>query len=195
MCRKNNIDNKEISDKKEQQPEKKQEEEVCEIDELTKLNVKYEELWDKYVRLCAEFDNTRKRWERERTEIIRFANFSLLRDLIVVLDEMEHALAAVKQHANIEEVVKGLEMTYNNFWNALKRSGVLVVEAKGKKFDPHVHEIIASRETEDEEEHIILEEVQKGYLFEDKLLRTAKVIVSVKKKPDEQKENTQQQEN
>lgn len=138
-------------------------------------------LWDKYVRLCADFENTRKRWERERSEVIRFANFSLLQDLIVMVDELEQALKMVQHHSNIDEIEKGFKMICSNFKAMLQRKGLKEIEAKGKKFDPHLHEIIASKEVEDsQEEHIVLEDVQKGYLFEDKVLRTAKVIIGVK---------------
>lgn len=164
------------------QEEDKQEKAL--LEELVNEKQKYEELWDKHVRLCAEFDNTRKRWERERGEVIKFANFTLLQDLTVVLDEMGQALKVVNEHGSTEEIIKGLEMTYNNFVKVLNRNGLVAIEAEGKKFDPHLHEIIASKES-DGEEHVVLEEVQKGYLFEDKVLRTAKVIVSVQKKIEE----------
>lgn len=151
-------------------------------DSLT-FGQEYEVLWDKHMRLCAEFENSRKRWCREKDEFMKFANFSLLAELLVILDETEQALKIAREHRNIEEIIKGIELTAVNFNNIFKRRGLEKIEAEGKKFDPHFHEIVASRESDDEEdEHKVLEEIQKGYLLAGKVLRTSKVIVGVKKK-------------
>ncbi|UCC96196.1 MAG: nucleotide exchange factor GrpE [Candidatus Omnitrophota bacterium] len=149
---------------------------------LEKKNKEYEMLWDKYIRQCAEFDNARKRWEKERVDVIKFANFTLLKDLVVIVDEMEQALKMIGDHKTSEEISKGLEIMLNNFVTLLTKRGIRSIEAKGKKFDPHFHEIVVSRQVEgDEDDHVVLEEVQRGYLLEDKVLRTAKVVVGVKK--------------
>ncbi|UCD15417.1 MAG: nucleotide exchange factor GrpE, partial [Candidatus Omnitrophota bacterium] len=154
-----------------------------------KKAAEYNQLWDKYVRLCAEFDNSRKRWDKDKEEIIRFANFSLLKELIIILDELEQALKIARDHQDFEKIVKGIELTYNNFSKILKRMGVVVIEAKDKQFDPHVHEIVASKEVEGAElEHKVLEEVLKGYMFRDKVLRTSRVIIGIKKQTEEKKE-------
>jgi molecular chaperone GrpE len=142
----------------------------------------YDDLRNKYLRLGADFENVRKRWEREKEEIIKFAESSLLRDILVIMDELERALKIAKEHTDAEKITQGIEMTYNNFGGILKKRGVKTIEAKGKKFDPHLYEIAASVETEDENEHIVIDEIQKGYFLEDKVLRTAKVIVGVKKR-------------
>lgn len=147
----------------------------------TKTN-EYNALWDKYLRLNAEFENARKRWQREREDVLKFANFSLLKEVLIILDEMEQALKMIKEHSNIDEISKGLEMMYNNFLKILSSRGFKYIEVKGKTFDPHLHEIVATKDVEDDEQdHKVLEEVQKGYLLEDKVLRTAKVIVGKKK--------------
>lgn len=142
----------------------------------------YEVLWDKHMRLCAEFENSRKRWCREKDEVMKFANFSLLAELLVILDETEQALKMAQEHRNIEEIVKGIELTAVNFNSIFKRRGLEKIEAEGKKFDPHLHEIVAGRESDKEEdEYKVLEEIQKGYLLAGKVLRTSKVIVGVRK--------------
>lgn len=152
--------------------------------QCTKEN--YDALWDKYTRLCAEFTNTRKRWDREKAEIIKFSNSSLLRDLLIVLDETEQALRMTKEHSNIEQIIKGLEMTYNNFVNVLKKRGLKAIESVGKPFDPHLHEIVASKEVdEDIDKPIVLEEIQKGYMLEDKVLRPSQVIVGIQRQKTE----------
>ncbi|UCG35427.1 MAG: nucleotide exchange factor GrpE [Candidatus Omnitrophota bacterium] len=152
------------------------------LHKLEKQGQELEALRDKYIRLGAEFDNARKRWEREKEDVIKFANYSLLKDLTIVLDEMEQALRMVKEHSDFEQIAKGIELTYNNLLGVLFKKGLKTIEAAGKKFDPHFHEIVASREIEEGDEHLVLEEIQKGYLFGDKVLRTSKVIVGVKKK-------------
>lgn len=158
---------------------------------LSKKEEEYNVLWDKYLRLCADFDNARKRWEREKEDTIKFANFILLKDITVVLDEMEQALKIIKEHSDITEIVKGLQMCYDNFIGVLKKRGLISIDAKGRKFDPHFHEIVGSKEVEGDQEHIVLEEVQKGYLFENKLLRTSKVIIGVKKQITEDIQQTE----
>ncbi len=164
-------------DKKEEKHPKKEKH----LEELEKQNQELEVLRDKYLRLGAEFDNARKRWEREKEEVIKFANYTLLKDLTIVLDEMEQAMKMVSAHSDLEQIAKGIEMTYNNLLAVLFKKGLKVIEAEGKKFDPHLHEIVASREIQEGDEHVVLQEVQKGYFFVDKVLRTSKVIVGIKK--------------
>lgn len=143
-------------------------------------------LRDKYVRACADFANAQKRWDRERHDLIKFSNSSLLRDLLIVLDESEQALKMVKEHGNIEEIIKGLEMAHNNFLNILKKQGLKPMECVGKNFDPHLHEVIASKDVnENIDKPVVLEEIQRGYLLEDKVLRPARVIVGIHKKIDD----------
>lgn len=154
----------------------------------------YTALLDKYMRACADFDNARKRWDKEKEDIIKFSEASLLRELLVVVDEVEQALKMVKEHSNIEEITKGLEMTYNNFISVLKKRGLKPIEAVGKDFDPHLHEIVASKEVENNiAKPVVLEEVQKGYMFENRLLRTTKVIVGINKQTEDQRPKTEDQ--
>ncbi len=150
-----------------------------ELKELKEKAAKYDELWNKYLRACAEFDNARKRWEKEKTEIVKFANYALIKELIVIMDELEHAMTAIKEHSQDKEIQKGIELTYNNLYSILKKEGLAPIEAKGKKFDPHVHEIVGQKEEKELDEHTVIEEVQKGYTLGDRLLRTSKVIISV----------------
>lgn len=154
----------------------------------------YDALWGKYTRVCADFANARKRWDREKEDLIKFSTSSLIRDLLIVLDESEQALRMVKEHGNIEEIIKGLEMAYNNFLNLLKKRGLMPIESVGRFFDPHLHEIVATKEVDDKtDKPIVLEEVQKGYMLEDKVLRPSKVIVGIKKETEDQRPKTEDQ--
>jgi molecular chaperone GrpE len=184
--------NQKDSGKQEQLEKESYQDEASSGDELEDLNLlelqkkasDYDSLWDKYLRLCADFDNSRKRWDKDRVDLLKFANYSLIADLVVIVDELEHALRAIKDHSSSEDILRGVEMTYRNLVTILKKQGLKAIEAKDKKFDPHVHEIVGQKEASDDKEHFVLEEVQKGYLLEDKLLRTSKVIIGIKKKED-----------
>ena len=153
-----------------------------ETDELKKKASEYDALWNKYLRLCADFDNARKRWDKDRQDLIKFANTSLIKNLLVIVDEFEHALRAIEEHSQCDEaIIKGVKLTYNNLLSVLNKEGLKVIEAKGKRFDPHIHEIVGQVEDLNVEEHTVVDEIQKGYLLGDSLLRTSKVIIAVSK--------------
>jgi molecular chaperone GrpE len=170
--------------KEEKKDEVKQEEVVVPqaADENTqKLAKEYEDLRNKYLRVCADYDNARKRWERERDDLLKYGAVTLLRDLLTVVDELEQALKMAREHKSDAEILKGLDLMHKNFVNLLKKNGLEVIEAKGKRFDPHFHEIMGMQDITEGEDQSILEEIQKGYLCEGKVLRTSKVVVGVKK--------------
>jgi molecular chaperone GrpE len=146
-----------------------------------------QELNDKYLRLYAEFDNYRKRVSREKEELLKFGNESLLYDLLPVLDSLELAL----KHGSDPNtgVLQGVEITRKEFQRVLEKFGVKRIEAEGKAFDPSVHHAMVQVEREDLEERMIAEELRAGYLYRDKVLRPSLVAVSVKpasRKDDEQ---------
>ncbi len=137
---------------------------------------------DKYVRLFAEFDNARKRMDREKIEFVKYANEELLMEFIGLFDNLELSLNAVKnQDQKTDSVIKGIEMVLIQAQEILKKNGVTVIEAKGKPFDPHMHEVLMQEPTDECEEGIVLEEFQKGYLLGEKVIRTVKVKVSAAK--------------
>lgn len=132
-----------------------------------------------YLRATAELDNVRKRLEREKADVIKYANESLIKDLLGVLDNLERALDhAPDQEAELESVVEGVVLTHKAFWGVLERFGVRPVAAVGEKFDPNYHEAVMQREDVEAEDQTVLEEVQRGYLLYDRLIRPAMVIVS-----------------
>ena len=137
---------------------------------------------EKYVRLYAEFENARKRMERERIEFIKYANEELLSQFLNILDDLERSVEAAKaNHQDYSAFLKGIEMVMAHIYEMLKKNDVKVLESVGKKFDPHCHEPLMQQETQNTEDQMILEEFQKGYLLGDKVLRTAKVKVAIKK--------------
>ena len=134
---------------------------------------------DKYVRLLAEFENARKRQERERFETIKYAHEEIVVELLGTFDDLERALAAAKAQAGSDPaVVKGLEMVAMNLQDILKKYGVAPIEAVGKSFDPHLHEPLMQMETADHPDGQVVEEFQKGYTLSGRVVRTAKVKVA-----------------
>ena len=139
----------------------------------------FQELNDKYLRLAAEFDNYKKRQAREYSRLIESAESSLMLDILEVVDDFSRALKhEPDDQANFKQ---GIEMIANKFAELLKRRGLKEIEAIGKPFDPGYHEAIMQIESDDVDEGIIIEEIQKGYLFNDKVLRPSRVVVAKKK--------------
>ena len=137
---------------------------------------------DKYVRTLAEFENVRKRYDREKIEFIKYANEGLIVEFLGILDDLERSVEAAKaKPEDYAAFLKGIEMVMSQVREMLKRNGVKVMDVKGKIFDPHSHEILMQEERDDVEDGTITEEFQKGYLLGDKVIRTAKVKVAKKK--------------
>ena len=137
---------------------------------------KIEELTESLQRLQAEFENYRKRTDKEKKEFSNYAKAELIAKLLPLLDTFEIAL---KNTNDREKFVKGMEMVYAQFFSALEAEGLRPIQAQGKKFDPYYHEVML-RQKSDKEDGIVLEELQKGYMLQDKVLRYSKVKVSEK---------------
>lgn len=140
------------------------------------------EYWQRLLRLQADFDNMRKRIEKEKSEFVKFANEGVLLDLLNVLDDLERAVElAEKGKEDFGAFLKGVEMILAHLYEVLKENGVTAVDAAGKPFDPHLYEALMQQEKDDLAENTVIEELQKGYLINGRVLRTAKVKVSKKK--------------
>lgn len=151
---------------------------------------KSREHWERCLRLQADFENTRKRLEKEKQDFMRFANEGLLFDLLNVLDDLERTVALAQQrapddtpqqkHEDVPAFLKGVEMILAHLYELLKKHGVKPIDAQGKAFDPNYHEALMQAQDNDVPEHTVIEEMQKGYLLNDRVIRTAKVSVSRK---------------
>ncbi|MFH1439738.1 MAG: nucleotide exchange factor GrpE [Candidatus Woesearchaeota archaeon] len=143
------------------------------------LEAKIRELTDLLQRLQAEFENYKKRADKEKHDFCRFAEAKFISKLLPILDSFEIALKNKEDldHANF---VKGVEFIYSQLFDTLRKDGLKKIDALGKKFDPHFHEVLFQEESE-KDNNIILEELQKGYMLDEKLLRTTKVKVSKKR--------------
>ena len=133
-------------------------------------------LRDRHLRLLADFDNFRKRAEREREERVRYALADPIRELLPVFDNLDRALAA---KGGIEDLRLGVEMIARQFEEVLKRFGVTVVPAVGERFDPRMHEAVMRVESDEVETPTVVEQMQRGYRLHDRLLRPAMVRVAV----------------
>jgi molecular chaperone GrpE len=136
------------------------------------------DLTDRLLRRQAEFENFRRRAERERADVLEYANTETVRSILPILDDFERAL---KVDCTGKEYARGMELIHQRLSDTLKKLGVEPISAKGLKFDPHIHHAVEMSETDDVEDHTILEEYQRGYNFRGKLLRPAMVKVAVKK--------------
>jgi len=135
------------------------------------------DLQDRMLRVRAEFDNFRKRSERERGDFIQFAAMDMVKDVLPVLDDFERAL---KVETADREYAKGVELIYQRLFETLKKMGLEPIETEGKRFDPNVHQAVERVPSEEAEDQAILGEFQRGYNFKGRLLRPAMVRVAVR---------------
>jgi molecular chaperone GrpE len=132
---------------------------------------------DRLLRAHAEFDNARRRFDRERSDYLQFAAMDLVREILPVLDDFERAL---KAETSDREYAKGIELIHQRLSEILRRMGLAAIETEGQRFDPNQHQAVQRVETAEAEDQAILEEFQKGYNFRGKLLRPAMVRVAVR---------------
>jgi len=147
-----------------------------EADEVGKLRREIADLRDRSMRTLADFDNFRKRSERERQDAKRYALLEPLRDFLAVVDNLERAL---NSQGSSDDLKRGVEMTLRQFQDQLRRHGVKEVAAKGEPFDPALHEAVMREEDPTVDRPTVAEELQRGYMMHERLLRPAMVKVAV----------------
>jgi molecular chaperone GrpE len=145
------------------------------VSEIDKVKAERDALLDRLARLQAEFDNARKRAVREQQEFREFAAADVIRNFLPVLDSFERAL---KAGGDAGDFRNGVELIYRQFQDALQKSGVQPIVALGQAFDPRVHEAIEMVDTTEVPDHHVLDELQRGYKYKDRLLRPAMVRVA-----------------
>ena len=133
---------------------------------------------DRMLRALAEIENDRKRLDREKKEYIRFATEGLVNELLPVLDNFDRALKAAPASSGDGSYRQGVEMIYRQLRTVLEKQGLEEIKAEGRPFDPSFHEAVQEEETDEYPEGTVLEELQKGYLFQGRLLRPTVVKVS-----------------
>jgi molecular chaperone GrpE len=145
-------------------------------EECENLKAERDELKDRLLRHQAEFDNFRKRSEKERSDSAQFAGKEMVKEILPVFDDFERAL---KVETADSDYAKGIGMIYGRLFEALKKQGLEPIETEGAMFDPYLHQAIERVETKDAKDNAILGEFQRGYNFKGKLLRPAMVKVAV----------------
>jgi molecular chaperone GrpE len=133
---------------------------------------------DRALRVAADADNFKKRMERDKQESIRYGNERLIADLLPVIDSLERALEHAPGDCHQDGLIEGVKMTLKRFHDTLARFGCAPIEAEGKIFDPNFHEAVYREETQVHSNNMIVRELQKGYVLNDRLLRPAMVVVA-----------------
>lgn len=135
-------------------------------------------LEDRLLRLQADFENFRKRVERERAELARRALEEFVGELLSVVDHFELGLRAAEQHQADASVQEGFRQVYRQLMRLLEKHGIRPIEAVGRLFDPHIHEAVAHVPSEEHPENVVVAETRRGYMIGDRLLRASRVVVS-----------------
>ena len=144
---------------------------AAKAEEVTSLN-------DKYLRLAAEFDNYKRLIQRDQRDQIRFGNEHLLKELLPVVDNLERAIKSSREGGGSDVLIQGVDLTLKQLTGALTRFHVVPVETVGRPFDPATHQAVTSIESEKIPKQHVVDELQRGYLLHDRILRAAMVSVS-----------------
>ena len=145
---------------------------------VAEIEKRLAEMTDKYLRLSAEFDNYRKRTLREKMELIKTANESVMRNILPVIDDFERAMKSIEQGMDFEATKEGISLIYNKFKDFAKQNGIKEIDAAGDVFNTDLHEAITKIPAPtDDLKGKIIDVVQKGYYLNDKVIRFAKVVV------------------
>jgi len=145
--------------------------------QLAEARRQLQESNERLLRLAADFDNTRKRLERERETALKYAEESLLRELLPGIDNLERAMAQGQETDNASVLLEGVELTWRGLLATLEKTGVAQIHCVGEPFDPNRHEALSMEASATMPANHVLKEFQKGYFYKDRLLRAAKVIV------------------
>lgn len=133
---------------------------------------------DKYLRLAAEFENFKRLAQKQKQDYSQFANESILKESLPIVDNLERALKCVQEGRTTDGLVQGVELTLKQFTETLARFGVKPIASLGVPFDPTCHQAVARQESNTVAENIVIEEYQKGYQLHDRILRAAMVVVA-----------------
>ncbi len=150
-------------------------------EKITKLEQEVVDLKDKLLRKAAEFENYKRRTENDQINLITFAAESFIQKLLPVIDDFERSLGHVDEAQDITAIKQGLKLIYDKLMKVLDEQGVKIIEAVGNPFDVDYHEALMQRPDDSVEPHTVLDEMEKGYTYKDKVIRHAKVVVSEEK--------------
>jgi molecular chaperone GrpE len=184
-------------DKKAAEIDSKKDKKIPAADPMKELEEKFrkseeeaKQSYDRYLRVSADFENYKKRTAREMDDFRKFANQSLVKELLPIVDNLELAIKSANENKNVDNrLLDGVDLTLKEILKIFEKYNVKSIEALGKTFDPRYHEAVMREETDKHPENSITNELQKGYLIHDRLIRPSMVVVAAPKKSDDDKEN------
>lgn len=158
--------------------------EECEDEDKDKaLKQELEEAREEYIRLYAEFDNYKKRTAKDKAKLAKYANESIITELLTSVDNLEIALKHADKESTNPDFLNGVQMTLRELYRTFEKFGVTPIKSEGEEFNPEFHHAVAHLEVDDMDENMVVVELRKGFLYNDKIIRAA--MVSVSKKPEE----------
>jgi molecular chaperone GrpE len=148
------------------------------IEKMSETQESVEKNFDLYLRSQAEMENLKKRFKKEKEDLVKYANESLIKRLLTVMDNLQNAIAHSRDKKALKALGEGVELTLKGLMDALEKAGLKQVEAEGEPFDPNFHEAVSELEDDTKEPGTVLQELQKGYILNHRLIRPAMVVVS-----------------
>ncbi|WP_236707867.1 nucleotide exchange factor GrpE [Brevibacillus choshinensis] len=133
---------------------------------------------NKMLRAMADMDNLRRRVRKEQEDLAKYASQKVVEELLPILDNFERALAADKEAMTLESLLTGVDMVYRQMVQVFDKEGLAAIQAKGQPFDPHVHQAVMQTQDPEFDSGVVVEELQKGYMFKDRVVRPAMVKVN-----------------
>ena len=177
--------NKKVKKMKEDEIEdEKSNEEIIEIsteEKINQLETEVLEFKDKLLRKAAEFENYKRRTENDQMNLLTYAAESFIKKLLPVVDDFERSLQHIEDAQDIDAIKQGIKLIYDKLMKVFQEQGVKKIDSVGKHFDVEYHEALMQRADDSVESHTVLDELEKGYTYNDKVIRHAKVIVSEEK--------------
>lgn len=149
------------------------------ISDMTVMEQRLNELNNQYLRMAADFDNYRKRQAQERESLLKYGAENTMKGLLTVIDTFERAQQSLNGVDDAEKVKESFDIVLKQFTETLQKMGLKTIETAGQKFDPNLHEAVMQTPNNEVEDHTILQELQKGYMLDDRIIRAALVNVAI----------------
>jgi len=157
-----------------------EETEITAEQEMVKMQRELEEANDTMLRLAAELDNYKKRVAKERESLIKYATQDIIQELLPILDNFERAIESTGKSKDRDSLLEGVRMIFKQMYDTLERKGISRIDAVGETFDPAIHEAVMQLVSEEHPENVVVQELQKGYMLHDRVIRPSMVAVSKK---------------
>lgn len=165
-------------EKKSTSEDASKDEQILAQQKINELEERVKQLQDLLLRKAAEFENYKRRTENDQINLLKYAAEPFIKSILIVYDDLERSLNHINDDNSFESLKKGLELVYDKFTKILESQGVKKIDAKGKQFDVEFHEALMQQPADGVEANTILDVIEHGYLYKDKVIRHAKVIVS-----------------